>query len=83
MSQEVTNAAPQEQQAQNVTTIAQAIQVLLQAVEIGRAKGIYDWGDAAVIGQAIGLIKEATKPPAAPQEDAAPQEVSDVATEVK
>jgi len=53
MTQEV-KSAPQEQKVEN---IGQAVQVLIQAVEIGRQKGIYGWEDAALIGQALTIIQ--------------------------
>jgi len=39
-----------------VVNFNQAISVLLQAADMGRAKGIFEWDDLALVGQAIKFI---------------------------
>ena len=72
MSQEVSKGAEQAQGTKTTpTTLGEAVNVLIQAAELGRMKGIYSWEDSAVIGEAIKLIKTppqtatATESPAA------------------
>ena len=49
-------AAPQGGAVNQVTTISQAIHVLVQAADMGRKAGIYDWADLNMIQQAMGVI---------------------------
>ena len=57
MAEEKTQEAKApEQGAQNVQTIAQAIHVLVQAADIGRKAGIFDWQDLSLIKQSMDLL---------------------------
>ena len=41
----------------NVESLGQAISVLIQGVDLGREKGIYDWNDLETISKAMQFIK--------------------------
>ena len=43
-------------QQQQVTNIGQAISVLIQATDLGRKAGIYEWEDLDLISQAKNLL---------------------------
>lgn len=51
---EVANEQPQKEQ--KVINISQAISVLLQAIDIGKTKGIYSWEDLELISQARNIL---------------------------
>ena len=59
------NEAPEKvaKTVENVTNIGQAIHVLVQAADMGRKAGIYDWKDLNLISQAMGIITASAKPP--------------------
>jgi hypothetical protein len=44
------------QKNQQVNSVTDAINVLIQGVEIGRAKGIYSWEDLELISQSLKLL---------------------------
>lgn len=43
---------------QQVETVGQAIHVLVQAADLGRKAGVYNWDDLILISQAIDLLKK-------------------------
>lgn len=43
---------------QKVVNLSQAVSILLDAVEIGRQKGIYIWDDLLIIHSAMKFIKD-------------------------
>jgi len=40
----------------DVTNVGQAIHVLIQAADLGRKNGIFDWNDLKLISQSISLL---------------------------
>lgn len=49
---------PQEQPKNMVHTFGQAIGVLVQAADIGRKRGIFDWDDLDAIAQSMRIINK-------------------------
>jgi len=62
-----------------VTNVGQAIHVLIQAVDMGRKSGIYDWNDLSLISQSISLLAPPKED--APKEDANGPDISNAVTE--
>lgn len=69
---------PKVQAPQNVTTISQAIHVLVQAADLGRKAGIYDWEDLRLIGQSMALITSTGKAPQQPAPDVESDDAEDL-----
>ena len=73
---------------EKVERLDQAIDVLIQAVNHGREKGVYGWKDLSLIGQSLELLETLSKQAAEQQEQAAPEivdekETSDVILDTK
>jgi hypothetical protein len=45
------------QESKQVKTLGEAISVLVQGVELGRAKGIYDWKDLMTISKSLEFLE--------------------------
>ena len=58
---EEVQSSTQEKQPTTVNNFGQALDVLLQAADIGRQEGIYDFNALSLIGQSIKIIKDAIK----------------------
>lgn len=43
---------------QEVTDLQEAVQVLVQGVQIGQSKGVYSFEDAAIIKSALDFLKQ-------------------------
>jgi hypothetical protein len=54
-------------QTQNVSNLQEAVQVLIQGVQIGQSKGVYSFEDSAIIKNALDFLN--TKP----EEEAVPE----------
>jgi len=61
-----TETKPQEEtttvEKSTVDNIGEAISVLVQAVHIAQAKGVYSFADSAKVGQALEFIEKAAQP---------------------
>jgi hypothetical protein len=52
-----------ENQMENkVTNLSEAISVLIQGVEMGRTKGIYEWDDLELISQSLKFMQSLQQP---------------------
>lgn len=58
--QDTVESKNQESEIPKVTTVqnlGQALDVLMQAADLGRQKGIYDWHSLSLISQSFAIIK--------------------------
>lgn len=61
MTEENQEDAVQNDTAKDITNIGQAINVLVQGVDMGRKAGIYSWEDTVLIAQSLQLLKIPTE----------------------
>jgi len=50
-----------QNQKHKVTNINEAVSILRQAAELGRQRGIFEWGDLDLIKQSMDLLDEAAE----------------------
>lgn len=54
--QDVESTEQPQQAPRTVENFGQALDVLMQAADLGRQKGIYDWNSLALISQSFAII---------------------------